>query len=574
MSKADAYRVLARKYRPQTFDDLVGQEALVRTLSNAIATGRIAHAFLLTGIRGIGKTTTARIIARALNCTGADGKANATASPCGVCDSCIQIGQDRHVDVIEMDAASRTGVGDIRELIETVHYAPAYARYKVYIIDEVHMLSTNAFNALLKTLEEPPERVIFVFATTEIRKIPVTILSRCQRFDLKRLTPDALSAHLQTICTKEDTQAEPEALRLIADAAEGSVRDGLSLLDQAISHSYVEDDPNVHVQASTVRAMLGLADKTRLCTLLAHCLQGEAEPALELLNTQYNDGADMLMLFTDMLHLVHLASRAVVTPNAAFGAHYTAKEQEHILALTQGRSVALFSRVWQMILKGMEEIRMAPQPLPAAEMLVLRLCYGAHLPTPDDLVRSIRKQLESGEGVGTAASASSSNTHTSSHGLHLASAIQPTLSPQIAPEISHAPKAALSLAVDNTQPQTYEAVLHQLQALREPLLCHYLTRALSCVELTANALTLAVHEEVPADFSKKLQTALHSIYGTQWQIMLQPATSTSPPTLAKIAQSNKTARMHELQSSTLISQLLQQLEDAELKDIITISVAS
>ena len=309
---ADTYRVLARKYRPAAFADLVGQEALVRTLKNAIETGRVAQAYMLTGIRGVGKTTSARIIARALNCVGPDGKGGMTANPCGVCEHCRAIAEDRHVDVIEMNAASNRGIDNIREIIETTRYNPTSARFKIYIIDEVHMLTNEAFNALLKTLEEPPERVKFIFATTEIRKVPTTVLSRCQRFDLRRVEPELLTVHFKNIVQKENVEAEDEALRLIAKAADGSVRDGLSLLDQAIAHG------GGKVTAEFVRAMIGLADRAAIVDLFEALMKGDIHAALDLFNRQYASGADPMIVLQDLLDLtqnIEIRSLPDVSPS-------------------------------------------------------------------------------------------------------------------------------------------------------------------------------------------------------------------------------------------------------------------
>lgn len=327
MSQPQAnYRVLARKYPPQTFADLIGQEVLVRTLTNAFASGRIAHAFLLTGIRGIGKTTTARIIARSLNCIGPDGQGEPTTQPCGVCPNCVAIAEDRHVDVIEMDAASHTGVDNMRELIDSVQYAPVSARYKVYIVDEVHMLSKNAFNAILKTLEEPPPHVKFIFATTELRKIPVTIISRCQRFDLKRVELDELSQHLVNVSGKENIALPADCATLIATAAEGSVRDALSLLDQAIAlHTYAAGI--ITIDAHSVRDMLGLADKTQSFTLLQHLFAGEAEKALALATSLHAQGADAAMLLADLLDITHYVTRICVAPALVQNLSYSPAEQ-------------------------------------------------------------------------------------------------------------------------------------------------------------------------------------------------------------------------------------------------------
>ncbi|MDO8605567.1 MAG: DNA polymerase III subunit gamma/tau [Phaeospirillum sp.] len=378
------YRVLARKYRPTDFAGLIGQEALVRTLSNAIQTGRLAHAFVLTGVRGVGKTTTARIIARALNCVGIDGKGGPTIDPCGRCEHCRAIAEDRHVDVLEMDAASRTGVDGIRELIESVRYRPTSARFKIYIVDEVHMLSTAAFNALLKTLEEPPEHVKFVFATTEIRKIPVTVLSRCQRFDLRRVEMDVLAKHFAGIAVKESAEIEPGALKLIARAADGSVRDGLSLLDQAISHGAGL------VSETQVRDMLGLADRARVFDLLDSVMKGEVASALDQIADQYAAGADPAVVLQDMLELVHWLTRLKVTPDAADAVTVSETERVKGRQMSDGLSLAALTRAWQMLLKGLAETRSAPNPLQAAEMAVVRLAYAAELPTPAELVEQLR----------------------------------------------------------------------------------------------------------------------------------------------------------------------------------------
>ncbi|MEQ8968445.1 MAG: DNA polymerase III subunit gamma/tau, partial [Azospirillaceae bacterium] len=395
----EGYRVLARKYRPQTFSELIGQDALVRTLTNAIRSQRLAHAFVLTGVRGVGKTTTARIIAKALNCTGPDGAGGMTPEPCGVCEACRSIAADRHVDVMEMDAASRTGVDDIREIIDGVRYGPVSARYKVYIIDEVHMLSRNAFNALLKTLEEPPPHVKFVFATTEIRKVPVTVLSRCQRFDLPRVAQDLLVAHFTTIADKESATAEPEAIAMIARAADGSVRDGLSLLDQAVSQGFA--DGSGTVTADQVRRMLGLADRTRVLDLLDRTIRGDAPGALETLQEMHRLGADPLMVLQDLLDLTHFLTRAKLVPAILEDPALPEDERTRGAALAESVGVPVLTRCWQMLLKGLGEVQSAPTPDKALEMVIIRLLHAAHLPTPGDVVR----KLEAGAyaELGTAA---------------------------------------------------------------------------------------------------------------------------------------------------------------------------
>ncbi|MBE0553576.1 MAG: DNA polymerase III subunit gamma/tau, partial [Rhodobacteraceae bacterium] len=380
------YRVLARKYRPETFADLVGQEAMVRTLKNAFAADRIAHAFIMTGIRGTGKTTTARIIAKGLNCTGPDGTGGPTTEPCGVCDSCRAIAEGRHVDVMEMDAASRTGVGDIREIIDSVHYRAASARFKVYIIDEVHMLSTAAFNALLKTLEEPPAHVKFIFATTEIRKVPVTVLSRCQRFDLRRIEPEVMLGLLRRIAASEGAQIADDALALITRAAEGSARDATSLLDQAISHGSGE------TTADQVRAMLGLADRGRVLDLFDLIMQGAAAGALGELAAQYSDGADPMAVLRDLAEVTHWISVIKVTPEAADDPTVPPDERARGLDMAARLPMRVLTRMWQMLLKALEEVALAPNAMMAAEMAVIRLTHAADLPDPETLARRLQSQ--------------------------------------------------------------------------------------------------------------------------------------------------------------------------------------
>ena len=379
-SDSGAYRVLARKYRPTTFADLKGQEALVRTLSNAFAQGRVAHAFILTGVRGVGKTTTARIVAKGLNCLSADGP---TVDPCGTCANCLAITEDRHVDVIEMDAASRTGVDDIREIIEGVRYKPVSARFKVYIIDEVHMLSRNAFNALLKTLEEPPPHVKFVFATTEIRKVPITVQSRCQRFDLRRLSAPDLIDLLGAVAATEEVTVEDEALALIARAADGSARDGLSILDQAIAMAHEA------VGADQVRTMLGLADRAQIYDLFEAVMAGRLAESLELLAAMHAHGADPLVVLQDLLALTHWVTKAKTAPSALTEPGISELERTRGAAFAEALSVAVLGRTWQMLLKGVGEVQIAPQPMAACEMVLIRLAHVADLPSPGDLVKQL-----------------------------------------------------------------------------------------------------------------------------------------------------------------------------------------
>jgi len=380
------YRVLARKYRPTTFAQLIGQNAMMRTLTNAITTGRLPQAWMLTGVRGIGKTTTARIIARALNCTGPDGKGGPTIEPCGHCDACRMIAEDRHVDVLEMDAASHTSVDDIRDIIEGVRYGPVSARYKIYILDEVHMLSKNAFNALLKTLEEPPPHTKFIFATTEIRKVPVTVLSRCQRFDLRRIDSLTLAKHFTEVAALEKVSVEPEAIKLLANAADGSVRDGLSLLDQAIARG------NGKVIAVDVKDMLGLADRVHSLSLCRELMRGEMKAALATLATMQQAGSDPLQILHDMCDLVHLLTRAQIVSDFAQDPSLPEYDRQLLSELSDVKVPAL-ARAWQILLKGVNEVQNATHPGQAAEMVFIRLAYAAELPPPADLIRQLRETI-------------------------------------------------------------------------------------------------------------------------------------------------------------------------------------
>ncbi|MCZ8325277.1 MAG: DNA polymerase III subunit gamma/tau [Sphingomonadaceae bacterium] len=388
VAAAQPYRVLARKYRSQTFAELIGQDAMVQTLANAIKRDRLAHAFLMTGIRGVGKTSTARLIAKALNCVGPDGQGGPTIDPCGQCEPCVAIAEGRHIDVIEMDAASHTGVDDVREIIEAVRYAAVSARYKIYIIDEVHMLSRNAFNALLKTLEEPPPHVKFLFATTEVDKLPVTVLSRCQRFDLRRIPAELLADHFAMICGKEGVEAEAEALAMIAAAADGSVRDGLSILDQAIAHADLGGDGRV--TAAQVQDMLGLADKTAQRRLFGTIVSGDAAGLLDLVDQQFALGVEPPALLRGALELTHRVTLAQLGRDET---SFSNEERAAIEDWAQRLSAGQLHRLWQLLLKGHDEVRTAPDPLVAARMALLRVLHASDLPDPGKLADTLRDLL-------------------------------------------------------------------------------------------------------------------------------------------------------------------------------------
>lgn len=446
-STGTGYRVLARKYRPKDFTDLmVGQEPMVRTLTNAFETGRIAQAYMLTGVRGVGKTTTARILARALNYrTPEIDRPTIDLREPG--EHCQAIMEGRHVDVIEMDAASHTGIDDIREIIEQVRYRPVSARYKVYIIDEVHMLSTAAFNGLLKTLEEPPEHVKFIFATTEIRKVPITVLSRCQRFDLRRISASDLAGLFTTIAGKEGIEAEPEALAMIARAAEGSARDGLSLLDQAIAHG------SGVVVADAVRSMLGLADRARIVDLFHHIIKGDVAAALAEFNSQYEAGANPVVVLTDLADFTHLVTRLKYVPDAANDPSLSEVERNKAAEFAQGVAVTTLSRIWQMLLKGIPETESAARTAGAAEMVLIRLAHAAHLPAPEDAARRLA-EFSDGNGNGGVRPSPSGHgngggTQVSYQGNVMARAVE-TAPPRPTPQ---APVAMLR-AVPNTQPDS------------------------------------------------------------------------------------------------------------------------
>ncbi len=495
---APAYRVLARKYRPETFADLVGQDAMVRTLKNAFAADRIAQAFMMTGIRGTGKTTTARIIAKGMNCIGADGKGGPTTNPCGVCEHCVAIMQGRHVDVMEMDAASNTGVANIREIIDSVHYRAASARYKVYIIDEVHMLSTGAFNALLKTLEEPPAHVKFIFATTEIRKVPVTVLSRCQRFDLRRIEPEVMIALLQKIAAGENAQISDDALALITRAAEGSARDATSLLDQAISHGAGE------TSADQVRAMLGLADRGRVLDLFDMILRGQAAAALTELSGQYADGADPLAVLRDLAEITHWISVIKITPDANEDPTISPDERARGQRMAADLPMRVLTRMWQMLLKSLEEVAIAPNAMMAAEMAVIRLTHVADLPTPDDLIRKLQSATPPAPTGGGIRPAQRSGTTTS----HAA-----------APPVSGGAQPVTDLAIDAlARFARFDDVVDLIRAHRDGKLLYDVERTLRLARYQPGRIEVELTDEAAPDIAQRLGSRLQAWTGNRWAI--------------------------------------------------------
>jgi DNA polymerase-3 subunit gamma/tau len=466
------YRVLARKYRPQSFAELIGQEAMVRTLGNAIRRDRLAHAFLLTGVRGVGKTSTARLIAKALNCVGPDGQGGPTIEPCGTCEPCRAIAEGRHIDVIEMDAASNTGVDDVREIIDAVRYSAVSARYKVYIVDEVHMLSKNAFNALLKTLEEPPAHVKFLFATTEVNKVPITVLSRCQRFDLRRIPAETLARHFGEVAGKEGVEVEPEALALIARAAEGSARDGLSILDQAIAHGAGK------VEAEQVRAMLGLADRGANRALLGLILGGDAQGAMAALRDQYDLGVEPSAVLRGLLESVHGITRAKV--GGGEDPAWSAEEREAYCDWAVKLGHGAIHRLWQLLLKGLAEVHAAPMPLEAAEMAVLRAIYASELPDPGALAR--QGAAEGGAQAG-----------------------------------APAPKAEEQGALLKA-PATFPELVRAIERGGKAHLAQQLHDYVGLVRYAPPELVVRPAKPLGGDFLRELGAALKALTGTQWQV--------------------------------------------------------
>ncbi|MEX6725112.1 DNA polymerase III subunit gamma/tau [Parapedomonas caeni] len=563
-ASADGYRVLARKYRPSTFEALIGQDAMVRTLANAIQTGRLAHAFLLTGVRGVGKTSTARLIAKALNCIGPDGTGGPTISPCGVCEPCRAISESRHIDVVEMDAASRTGVDDVREIIDAVRYAAVSARFKVYIIDEVHMLSKAAFNALLKTLEEPPPHVKFIFATTEIRKVPVTVLSRCQRFDLKRIPAEMLAEHFRAIVEKEGASAEPDALAMIARAAEGSVRDGLSILDQAISHG------NGAVSAAAVRDMIGLADRALVLDLMGHILTAEPKPALANLRRQYDAGADPATVLQDLLDLTHAITRIKLSPDDPTDG-LTEGERPRALQWAEGLGFAALQRLWQLLLKGLAEVQNAPAPIQAAEMAILRLIHAAGMPDPADLL----KRLENGGSVAvgggapapTAPAGAPAVSATLNEVADLPEVDNPPAPPADSPDPVVVPHpAARPAPAVVPAPASFPELVRLFESNTEGLIGKALRDDAHLVSYAPGRVELRVTSRAPRDLAPRMMQCLETWTGSRWMVSLSQAEG--QPTLQQQAAAQATREREAVLADPLVRAALETFPGATLTRII------
>ena len=501
-----SYQVLARKYRPETFSDLIGQEAMVRTLKNAFDADRIAQAFMMTGIRGVGKTTTARIIAKGMNCIGLEGKTGPTTSPCGQCEHCVAISEGRHVDVLEMDAASRTGVDDIREIIDSVHYRAASARFKIYIIDEVHMLSNNAFNALLKTLEEPPAHVKFIFATTEIRKVPVTVLSRCQRFDLRRIEPEEMIKMLQNLAKLENANISNEALALITRASEGSARDAQSLLDQAISHGAGETN------VDQVRSMLGLADRGRVMDLFEFIMRGQAEEALNELGSQYSDGADPIGIIRDLAEITHWVSVIKITPDAADDPTVSPDEKARGQSFSQYLSMRVLTRTWQLLLKALDEISSAPNSMMAAEMAIIRITHVSDLPSPGELVKKLTNSQPDNTVVKKESSEGATTNTTSSN--YIQSQSKETNSTSIDGNTA----LALDAETLALQYPTFESVLEIIRKFRDMKLLIDVENSIRLGSYMPGRIEFTPTKDAPKDLAQRLGQLLQSWTGFRWAV--------------------------------------------------------
>lgn len=545
------YVVLARKYRPQNFEDLLGQDALVQTLTNAIQNNRLHHAYILTGIRGVGKTTTARLIARALNCTGADGKGGPTIHPCGVCDNCKAIAAGRHMDVMELDAASHTGVDDIRELLDSARYAPTNARYKVYIIDEVHMLSKGAFNALLKTLEEPPAHVKFIFATTEIRKVPVTILSRCQRFDLQRLSVETLTQLFTKILANENIPAETEALDIIAKAADGSARDGLSLLDQAIVLS------NGNINTDVVKKMLGLADRSQTLTLFENLVNGNMEAVLKDISEQYTNGATPMIVLQDLINITHDLAKVKIIPALLNSTSLSEIEKKTFATLSTSCSLAVLSKIWQMLIKGISEINMAPSAVEALEMILLRVAYSASLPTPYEILNEVKKNSDLA-GTSSVYSGQSSL-------LQNSAAAAPVSVPPSGTEKKNDLTATVS-AGETSGFNTVEDFLHYLEGTKKALIEYSIKHDVCIREFSDGHIAMNIAPAIHQDFIMNLHKLLSEATGRQWEIEI--IKGDLGETIADKEKSAAEATKKNVSEYPLVKKILEEFKGAKIETVI------
>ena len=543
---APAYRVLARKYRPTCFDDLIGQEGLVRTLRNAFAMNRIAHGFMFTGVRGVGKTTTARIIARALNCIGPDGTGSATADPCGICANCRSILADRHPDVIEMDAASNTGVDDVRAIIDATQFKPMMARAKVFIIDEAHMLTRNAFNALLKTLEEPPPHVKFILATTEIRKVPITILSRCQRFDLKRVPIETLAAHFARIASAEAISIEPSALEAIARAADGSVRDGLSLLDQAIA---LGPDASI-ITTDAVATMLGLADRSVVFDLMDAIAAGDTAQALGVLDQAHENGAEPGQVLQDLLNLTHTLSRLKSIPDLATRISLPELERTRGRALADALSIPWLGRLWQMLQKGLIDLDHATDRRACADMVVIRLCFVADAPTPGDLLRSLRDAPTNQVAAPRRDPSSSAPSGPGLRAVANGAPVSPNPAPNPAPEAK-------------PMPTRFEQVVALAHDRRDIRLAAHLRHDVGLVRFAPPIIELNLTAAAPRDLAARLAALLEAETGRRWTIAL--STERAQPSLAEAERQEATNAHQQASQHPLVQAVLAAFPGARIE---------
>lgn len=535
-NKENQYVVLARKYRPQNFEDLLGQDALVKTLTNAIENNRLHHAYILTGIRGVGKTTTARLIARALNCVGKDGNGGPTINPCGECDNCKSIASGRHMDVMELDAASHTGVDDVRELLDSARYAPTNARYKIYIIDEVHMLSKGAFNALLKTLEEPPAHVKFIFATTEIRKVPVTILSRCQRFDLQRLSIETLKELFTKILKNENIPADSEALDIIAKAADGSARDGLSLLDQSIVLS------NANIKTDVVKNMLGLADRGQTLSLFENLINGNMENVLSNVSSQYTNGATPMIILQDLINITHDMAKIKIVPQLLSTTSFSEVEKNTFSSLSQTTSLAILSKIWQMLIKGIGELNLAPSSVEALEMILLRVAYSASMPTPYEILNDVKKNSSLISGVATKAQEKPSAFEKKNNITNVSS-----------------PKDFIKF-------NTVDEFVSYLENTKKALIEYSIKNDVSIKEFSDGHIKMNISPNIHQDFIMNLHKLLTDVTGKKWEIDIFKGDLGE--TIADKEKSKVEASRKNVAEYPLVKKILEEFKGSRIETVI------